>query len=142
VATRQPIDSDVARVRCFAFGSLLRTRAEPITRPQPAAEPNMRVRAVTKAKKEDSATRTAFDDKELSEWVMTLGEECSGRFLCALAEAVMKADAEDYSIVRPALVNLKCKYSDANPDRERVAAVIIDRRRAKRISPSERRIEL
>jgi hypothetical protein len=102
----------------------------------------MRVRAVTKAKKEDSAMRTAFDDRELSEWVMALGEECSGRFLCALAEAVMKADAEDYSIIRPALVNLKCKYPDANSDRERAAAAIPDWRRAKRNSPSERRIEL
>lgn len=73
---------------------------------------------------------------------MTLGEECSGCFLCALAEAVMKADAEDYSIIRPALVNLKCKYPEANSDRERVAAVITDRRRAKRNSPSERRIAL
>jgi hypothetical protein len=98
--------------------------------------------AATKAKKEDSATRTAFDDRELSEWVMALGEECSGPFLCALAEAVMKADAEDYSIIRPALVNLKCKYPDANSDRERAAAVIPDWRRAKRNSPSERRIEL
>jgi hypothetical protein len=51
-------------------------------------------------------------------------------------------DAKDYSIIRPALVNLRCKYSDANSDRERVAAVITDRRRAKRNSPSERRIEL
>jgi hypothetical protein len=142
VATRQLIDSDVVPVRCFAFGSLLRTRAEPITRPQPAAEPKIRVRAVTKAKKEDSATLAAFDDSELSEWVMALGEECSGHFLCALAEAVMKADAEDYSIIRPALVNLKCKYPDANSDREQVAAVVTDRRRARRNSPNERRIEL
>ena len=102
----------------------------------------MRVRAETKATKEDSATRKTFDDKELSEWVMTLGEECSGRFLGALAEAVMKADAEDYSITRPALLNLKCKYPDADSDRERAAAVIPDWRRAKRNSRSERRIEL
>jgi len=102
----------------------------------------MRAREVTKAKKEDSATRTAFDDRELSEWVMTLGDECSGRFLCALAEAVMKADAEDYSIIRPALVNLKRKYPDANSDRKRVAVVVTNRRRSKRNSPSERRIEL
>ncbi|HEY4739086.1 MAG TPA: hypothetical protein VIH76_00670 [Candidatus Acidoferrales bacterium] len=142
MATRQPIDSDVAPVRCFAFGSLRLTRAEPITRPQQAAEWNMRAREVTKAKKEDSATRTAFDDRELSEWVMTLGDECSGRFLCALAEAVMKADAEDYSIIRPALVNLKRKYPDANSDRKRVAVVVTNRRRSKRNSPSERRIEL
>ena len=101
----------------------------------------MRVRAITKAKKEDSATRTAFDDKELSEWVMAPGEECSGRFLCALAEAVMKADAEDYSIIRPALLKLKRKYPDANSDRERAAAVIRDWR-AKRNSPTERRTEL
>jgi hypothetical protein len=74
----------------------------------------MRVRAVTKAKKEDSATRAAL-----------------------LAEAVMKADAEDDSIMNP-----KCKYPDANSDRERAAAVIPDWRRAKRNSPSERRIEL
>jgi hypothetical protein len=142
VATRQLIDRDVAPIRCFAFGSLLRTHADPITRPQPAAESKMRVRAATKAKKENSAARAAFDDKELSEWVMALSEERSGRFLCALAEAVMKADAEHYSIIRPALVNLKCKYPDANSDRERAGAVMLDRRRAKRNSASERRIEL
>jgi hypothetical protein len=101
----------------------------------------MRVRAVIKAKKENSATRTAFDDRELSEWVMAFGEECSGRFLCALAEAVMKADAEDYSIIRPALLKLKRKFPDANSDRERAAPVIPDWR-AKRNSPSERRTEL
>jgi hypothetical protein len=141
VATRQLIDSAVAPVRRCVFGSLLRTRIELITRSQLAAESKMRVSAVIKAKKENSGTRTAFDDREVSEWVMAHGEECSGRFLCALAEAVMKADAEDYSIIRPALLKLKRKYPDANSDRERAAAVIRDWR-AKRNSPTERRTEL
>jgi hypothetical protein len=56
---------------------------------------------------EGKDTLVAFDDKELSAWVMRLGEERSGRFLCALAEAVMKADAEEYSVIRPALLDLK-----------------------------------
>jgi hypothetical protein len=58
----------------------------------------------------------AFDDSELSDWVLTLGEERSGGVLCALAEAVMKADPEDYSVIRPALVNLKRKYAETGSD--------------------------
>lgn len=57
----------------------------------------------------------AFDDNELKSWVMRLGEERSSRFLCALAEAVMKADADDYSIIRPALLDLKRRHHRGRP---------------------------
>lgn len=70
----------------------------------------------------------AFDDSELSDWVLTLGEERSGRFLCALAEAVMKADPEEYSVIRPALVNLKRKYAEAEPQPEGFAVAITSRK--------------
>jgi hypothetical protein len=82
---------------------------------------------------------TAFDDRELSEWVMTLGEERSGHFLCALAEAVMKADPEDYSVIRPALMNLKRKYPDPDSLPEGVAGAVPNRNRAVRSSQGERR---
>lgn len=42
----------------------------------------------------------ALDDADLNDWIMTLGGKRSGHFLCALAEAAMKADAEDYSVIR------------------------------------------
>jgi hypothetical protein len=62
----------------------------------------------------------AFDDSEMSEWLVTLAEDRSGHFLCALSEAVIRADDEDYSIIRPALVNLKHKYSGGRPRLEGV----------------------
>ncbi len=80
----------------------------------------------------------AFDDSELSDWVLTLGEERSGRFLCALAEAVMKADPEEYSVIRPALVNLKRKYADEGPGPEEFADAITSRKGPSRILPRER----
>jgi hypothetical protein len=80
----------------------------------------------------------AFDDRELSDWVLTLGEERSGRFLCALAEAVMKADPEEYSVIRPALVNLKRKYAEAGPEPEEIAHTITARKGPSRNLPRER----
>ncbi|HXN16850.1 MAG TPA: hypothetical protein VN875_00835 [Candidatus Binatus sp.] len=81
----------------------------------------------------------ALDDAELSDWVMTLGEERSGKFLCALAEAVMKADAEDYSVIRPALVSLKTKYGRRSSDAEEIGDVISGRGRPSRVPRCERR---
>jgi hypothetical protein len=69
-------------------------------------------------------TLIAFDDKELSAWVMRLGEERSGRFLCALAEAVMKANAEEYSVIRPALLDLKRRRRHRGVRAEKVASPI------------------
>lgn len=70
---------------------------------------------------------------------MTLGGERSGHFLCALAEAVMKADAEDYSVIRPALMNLKRKYPDANLDPEGIPDAVTNRNQATRNPQGERR---
>lgn len=53
----------------------------------------------------------AFDDKELRNWLMELIEEGPENLLSALAEAVVRADAEDYGVIRPALVELKRKYN-------------------------------
>ena len=80
----------------------------------------------------------AFDDSELSDWVLTLGEERSGRFLCALAEAVMKADPEEYSVIRPALVNLKRKYAEGGPEPEEFVHAITYRKSPSRSMPRER----
>jgi hypothetical protein len=91
------------------------------------------------AKKEGMARLTALDDRELSEWVMALGGERSGHFLCALAEAVMKADAEDYSVIRPALMNLKRKYPDANSDPQGIPDAVTNRNQATRNPQGERR---
>ena len=53
---------------------------------------------------------TAFDDSELSEWLIQSIEEAPSQFLRALAEAAVTACPEDYSLVRPGLVRLKRKY--------------------------------
>jgi hypothetical protein len=52
----------------------------------------------------------AFDDTEVSDWLMDLIEDGSKNFLSAFAEAVVTADAEDYSVIRPGLIELKRKY--------------------------------
>lgn len=91
------------------------------------------------ATNEGRAMVIALDDTELGAWVMALGAERSGHFLCALAEAVMKADAEDYSVIRPALMNLKRKYPDPDSVPERIPDAVTNRNRATRSTPGERR---
>jgi len=63
----------------------------------------------------------AFDDTELSDWLIDLIADGSEDFLCAFAEAVVTADAEDYSVIRPGLIELKRKYCNGDhkqvPDR-------------------------
>ena len=45
---------------------------------------------------------TALDDEELSNWLMECIEDASENFLCAVAEAAVAANAEDYLVIRPA----------------------------------------
>ena len=52
----------------------------------------------------------AFDDRELRNWLIDLIADGSQEFLSALAEAVLSADAEDYDVIRPVLLDLKRKY--------------------------------
>jgi len=49
----------------------------------------------------------ALDDGELSNWLIDVIADGSDYFLCALAEAVVTADAADYDVLRPALIELK-----------------------------------
>jgi hypothetical protein len=53
---------------------------------------------------------TAFDDTQLGDWLIELVADGSGDFLCALAEAVVMADAVEYAVVRPALIELKRRH--------------------------------
>jgi len=55
---------------------------------------------------------TAFDDRELRDWLMDLIADGSQNFICALAEVAVIADAEDYGVIRPALVEFRRKYRD------------------------------
>jgi hypothetical protein len=52
----------------------------------------------------------AFEDSELSEWLIQAIEEDPGQFLRALAEAAVIACPEDYCLVRPVLIRLKRRY--------------------------------
>ncbi len=54
---------------------------------------------------------TAFDDDELSNWLMECIEDASENFLCAVAEAAVAANAEDYLVIRPALLALRRKHN-------------------------------
>ena len=62
---------------------------------------------------ERKGSMIASEDNQMRDWLMRLGRMRSGHFLGALADAAMKADDEDYSIIRPALMDLKRKYPDA-----------------------------
>jgi hypothetical protein len=53
----------------------------------------------------------AFNDGELGTWLIELVEDRSENFLCALAEAVVTAGAEDYGLIRSSLLRLKSKYA-------------------------------
>jgi len=55
---------------------------------------------------------TAFDDRELSDWLTDLIADGSQDFLSALAEVAVSADAEEYGLIRPALVEFRRKYRD------------------------------
>jgi hypothetical protein len=52
----------------------------------------------------------AFDDRELRDWLISLIEDGPAYFLCALSEAAVTPNAEDYNLIRPALIELKRKY--------------------------------
>lgn len=67
-----------------------------------AAEPSKRM--------EKKDRLTALDDDELSDWLTDVIADGSEGFLCALAEVALCADAEDYVVIRPALIELKRKY--------------------------------
>jgi hypothetical protein len=65
--------------------------------------------------RKDQDTRdkpVAFDDGDLRDWLIDVIQDGSHHFLCAFAEAVVTASAEDYCVVRPVLIELKRKYSD------------------------------
>lgn len=54
--------------------------------------------------------RIAFDDIELADWLMDLIADGPENFLQALAEAVVTANADDYGVIRPALVELRRRH--------------------------------
>lgn len=54
---------------------------------------------------------TAFDDGELRNWLIECIEDGSENFLCAVAEAAVAANAEDYLVIRPALLALRRKHN-------------------------------
>jgi hypothetical protein len=58
---------------------------------------------------------TAAEDKEL--WPWFAGIQCgkphrAGSFLNSLADAAMRADHDNYRILRPALVEIKAKFEE------------------------------
>jgi hypothetical protein len=56
----------------------------------------------------------AFDDSELIDWLMDLIENEPENSLCLFAEAALTANAEDYSVIRPGLIELKRKHCARN----------------------------
>ena len=83
----------------------------------------------------------AFDDAELNEWLLQAIEENNGEFISAMAEAVVMACAEDYTLVRPALMRLKRKYRVVSSTQHEMQHPIAGRKSAarrfrSRVSPS------
>lgn len=54
-------------------------------------------------------TKTAHTDVELIDWLLN-ASMWSGGFLKSLAEAGLRADSENYPILRPVLLEMKGKY--------------------------------
>lgn len=58
---------------------------------------------------------TAQQDHELRNWIFCLANQSprtSGSFLAALGNAAVRADDENYLLLRPALLALKKKYQE------------------------------
>ena len=79
------------------------------------------------------ASVIAFDDAELNEWLLQAIEEDCGEFISALAEAVVTACADDYTLVRPALMRLKRKYRLVSSTQNEIQHPIAGRKPAMRI---------
>jgi hypothetical protein len=66
---------------------------------------------------------SAFRDKDLHEWLLGIVHghpNESGSFLRSLAEASLRADDDNYLILRPALLLIQAKYPTYKFDAERV----------------------
>lgn len=70
------------------------------------------------------ANLSAFDDLEMSEWLLRVRDNSLGQFLRALSEAVLMATDEDYAIVRPSLMELKRKYSELKRKSEMMSNLV------------------
>ncbi|MGH9685270.1 MAG: hypothetical protein ACRD4S_16870 [Candidatus Acidiferrales bacterium] len=49
-------------------------------------------------------------DEEMMNWLLNLWPMNAGDFLQSIAEAAMRADHENYEMIRPLLLQLKSKY--------------------------------
>lgn len=54
---------------------------------------------------------TAHEDPELIDFLLNC-TSWAGAFLAKLAEAALRADTENYPVLRPALLSMKRKYPD------------------------------
>jgi hypothetical protein len=52
---------------------------------------------------------TAHEDHELIDWLLNASSG-AGDFLRSLAEAGLRADGENYPVLRPVLVKMKAKF--------------------------------
>ncbi len=58
---------------------------------------------------------TAQEDSELFNWIFCLANQTprkSGGFLASVGDMAIRADAENYLLLRPALLQLKKKYPE------------------------------
>ncbi|MGH7936663.1 MAG: hypothetical protein ACREF8_06610, partial [Chthoniobacterales bacterium] len=54
------------------------------------------------------------EDSDLMDWLLGIRPKNAGDFLQSVAMAAMRADAQNYMILRPALLELKAKYPKYN----------------------------
>ena len=62
---------------------------------------------------------TAFEDNALSEWVRE-AQMYGGSFVAAIAAAAIRADDDNYALLRPVLLQLKDKYPKYGHMQEKV----------------------
>ena len=51
----------------------------------------------------------ADNDPELEPWLINLGKMGAGSFLQSIRDAAVRADVENYALLRPVLLQLKAK---------------------------------
>ncbi len=62
---------------------------------------------------------TAMEDGELSQW-LTAALNLGGSFIKTIAQAALRADEDNYAILRPVLLQLKDKYPKYGHMQEKV----------------------
>jgi hypothetical protein len=60
----------------------------------------------------------AQEDTELVNWILGIQRLHAGSFLQAIADAAVRADGQNYLLLRPALLQFRSKYPEYDADKQ------------------------